>query len=110
MLKHIQRCVKQSHRTFFFAQNTKANIANQKCPIDALKIAAPLYATLAPAPRPFGGMQLHAPVHCPAAHVHRHESRVIDEPAITHPNIRHTKGVPIFMGGAPLPRRANYFN
>ena len=36
--------------------------------------------------------------------------RVIDEPAITHPNIRHTKGVPILMGSAPLARRADYFH
>ena len=35
---------------------------------------------------------------------------VIDEPAITHPNIRHTKGVPILMVGAPLARRADYFH
>jgi len=36
--------------------------------------------------------------------------QVIDEPAITHPNIRHTKGVPILMVGAPLARRADYFH
>jgi hypothetical protein len=33
-----------------------------------------------------------------------------DGPAITHPNIRRTKGVPILMGGAPLARRADYFH
>jgi len=35
--------------------------------------------------------------------------RVIEEPAINHPNIRHTKGVPLTKGGAPLARRADYF-
>ena len=36
--------------------------------------------------------------------------RVIEEPAITHPNIRHTEGVPLEKGGAPLTRRADYFH
>jgi len=36
--------------------------------------------------------------------------RVIDGPAITHSNIRHTKGVPIIKSGAPLARRAGYFH
>jgi transposase len=35
---------------------------------------------------------------------------VTEEPAITHPNIRHTKGVPILMGSAPLAQRADYFH
>jgi hypothetical protein len=36
--------------------------------------------------------------------------RVMAEPAITHPNIRHTKGVPLEKSGAPLVRRADYFH
>lgn len=36
--------------------------------------------------------------------------RATDEPAISHPNIRHTSGVPIQTGGAPLARRADYFH
>jgi len=39
-----------------------------------------------------------------------HERGIIEEPAITHFNIRHTKGVPLKKGGAPLARRADYFN
>jgi len=36
--------------------------------------------------------------------------RVIDGPAITHTNIRHTAGVPLEKGGAPSARRAGYFH
>jgi len=37
-------------------------------------------------------------------------TRVAEEPAITHPNIRHAKGFPLTKGGAPLARRADYFH
>jgi len=37
-------------------------------------------------------------------------TRATEEPAITHPNIRRTKGAPIPKGGAPPARRADYFH
>ena len=37
-------------------------------------------------------------------------TRAAEEPAITHLNIRHTKGVPLEIGDAPLARRADYFH
>ena len=37
-------------------------------------------------------------------------TRAAKEPAITHPNIRHTKGVPLEKHGAPVARRADYFH
>ena len=36
--------------------------------------------------------------------------RAMDGPAISHANIRHTKGVPIIKSGAPLARSARYFH
>ena len=36
--------------------------------------------------------------------------RAPDEPAITHPNIRHTRGVPIQEMGPPLAGHADYFH
>jgi transposase len=37
-------------------------------------------------------------------------TRAAEEPAITHNNIRHTKGVPLEKYGAPSARRADYFH
>jgi len=37
-------------------------------------------------------------------------TRAAEEPAITHNNIRHAKGVPLEKYGAPLARRADYFH
>ena len=37
-------------------------------------------------------------------------TRATEEPAITHPNIRRTKGAPIHKSGAPSARRADYFH
>lgn len=44
----------------------------------------------------------------PRQHAFACAYRVLDGPAITHPNIRHTKGVPILMRGPPLAGRADY--
>ena len=40
----------------------------------------------------------------------RPHTRATEHPAITHPNIRHTKGVPFEKGRAPRARRADYFH
>jgi len=40
----------------------------------------------------------------------RRRERATDGPAITHPNIRRTRGAPTHYCGAPLARRAGYFH
>jgi transposase len=51
------------------------------------------------------------PVRAPRRTLHRRRpSKPAEGPAITHPNIRRTKGTPLFQSGPPPAGRASYFH